>query len=580
MNRGMRLTVCAATALALSACRPLARDGGPGDRPNVVLIMTDDQGFGDLSCHGNPVLRTPNLDALHAESVRLTDFHVDPTCAPTRAALLTGRYSLATGVWHTISGRSFLRHDERTMGDVFTANGYVTGMFGKWHLGDNAPMRPWDRGFGEVISHGGGGVGQTPDLWGNDYFDDQYWHNGKPERFEGYCTDVFFGGAERFIEANRRKPFFCYLVPNAPHGPYNCPDEYSKPYRDQGVPPNRASFYGMVTNIDDNVGRLLKKLRDLGLERNTIVIFMTDNGTAGPWYPKEGKDFAAGLRGIKGSIYDGGHRVPCFVRWPAGGITGGRDVDRLAGHVDLLPTLIDLCEMNPADGQPFHGRNLVPLLRGVPGGLPDRTMIVNNQRIAVPEKWRNFVVMTDRWRLVNRTELYDMEADRGQTRNVAADHADVVGRLTAEYESWWSSMTAAGHDPVPIIVGTERENPTLLSAHDWHAKKVPWDQSVVKEDPPLNGDWVLKVATSGRYRITLRQRPEEARHPIDAVKARVRIGESERSADVAPGAVSIAFDLDLPEGPARLQSWITDAKGVTRGAYYASLRLLNAEKTE
>jgi arylsulfatase A-like enzyme len=183
-------------------------------RPNVVLVMTDDQGYGDLACHGNSIIKTPNLDALHAQSTRLTNFHVGPTCSPTRASLMTGRYCNRTGVWHTVMGRSLLRKDEVTMADVFRAGGYKTGIFGKWHLGDNYPFRPQDRGFDEVLIHKGGGIGNTQDYWGNDYFDDTYFRNGRPERFEGYCTDVWFTEAIKFIEANKDRPFFCYLPTN------------------------------------------------------------------------------------------------------------------------------------------------------------------------------------------------------------------------------------------------------------------------------------------------------------------------------------------------------------------------------
>jgi arylsulfatase A-like enzyme len=215
-----------------------------GKPPNVVLVVTDDQGYGDLGCHGNPILRTPNLDALYRQSVRLTDFHVGPTCAPTRASLMTGRYCNRTGVWHTIMGRSLLRRDEVTMADVFAAGGYRTGIFGKWHLGDNYPFRPQDRGFHEVLVHGGGGVGQTPDTWGNDYFDDTYLHNGTPEKFSGYCTDVWFDGAMRFIEANRDRPFFAYLATNAPHSPYNVSERYSRPLQGQGRPERQLLRHG------------------------------------------------------------------------------------------------------------------------------------------------------------------------------------------------------------------------------------------------------------------------------------------------------------------------------------------------
>ena len=249
-------------------------------KPNVILIMTDDMGYGDVGINGNTMLKTPHLDQLAKQSVRMTDFHVDPTCAETRAALMTGRYSCRTGVWHTINGRSILREDELTMADVFASNGYSTGIFGKWHLGDNYPFMPRDRGFQTTLIHGGGGVTQTPDVWGNDYFDDTYFRNGEPEPQKGYCTDVFFDATLDFVEENRDKPFFAYLATNAAHGPYRCPEEYSKPYLDQGVEKTMSSFYGMIANIDENVGKLCKRLAELGLEENTILIFTSDNGTA------------------------------------------------------------------------------------------------------------------------------------------------------------------------------------------------------------------------------------------------------------------------------------------------------------
>src|SRR6056297_3491191 len=248
-----RLAVVALASLMIAAAVAPAT---AAERPNVVIVITDDQGYGDLSCHGNPVLQTPNLDALHAESVRLTDYHVAPTCSPTRAAFLTGHWTNRTGVWHTIMGRSMLRENEVTMGQLFQDAGYATGMFGKWHLGDNHPYRPEDRGYGEVMRHGGGGVGQTPDYWDNAYFDGSYWHNGTPEPVEGFCTDVFFDYAKRFIRAQKAadQPFLAYIATNAPHGPMHAPPEYSQPYADQGV--GLANFFGMIANIDDNVGKL------------------------------------------------------------------------------------------------------------------------------------------------------------------------------------------------------------------------------------------------------------------------------------------------------------------------------------
>ena len=248
-------------------------------KPNVILIITDDQGYGDIGFHGNDWIQTPNIDLLAKESVRLTDFHVGTTCAPTRSGLMTGRNCNRVGVWHTVMGRSLLRKSEVTMADVFKSNGYATGMFGKWHLGDNYPYRPHDRGFEEAFYHGGGGVSQSPDYWDNDYFDDTYFRNGEPEKVSGYCTDVWFSSALEFIERNREKPFFCYLSTNAPHGPYHVPQKYIDLYKDKSAIPN-PNFYGMITNVDENLGTFRIRLEELGLADNTILIFMTDNGTA------------------------------------------------------------------------------------------------------------------------------------------------------------------------------------------------------------------------------------------------------------------------------------------------------------
>lgn len=541
------------------------------DRPNIVVVMTDDQGYGDLSCHGNPDVTTTHLDQLYRESVRFTNFHVDPTCAPTRAALVTGRYSLSTGVWHTIAGRSFLHPEEVTMANVLGDAGYVTGMFGKWHLGDNYPCRPHERGFDCAIYHGGGGIGQTPDLWGNDYFDDRYFHNGKPQQFKGYCTDVWFDEAMKFMDGAKGSPFFCYLLPNAPHGPYLVDQKYSRPFLEQGFSTNRANFYGMLTNVDENMGRLETFLKDKVLRDNTILIFMTDNGTAGPWYPKEGHDHSAGLRGIKGAIYEGGHRVPCFVRWPAGQIGGGRDVPQLAAHIDVLPTLMELSKAPRPSGPPLHGRSLAPLLRTADAKWDQRSLIVNNQRVPVPSKYKDFVVMSDPWRLVGKDELYNLENDRGQQHNVAERNPRIVRELLKSYEQWWDKTSTRSATLVPIIVGSEQENPSFLTAHDWHAKGIPWHQDVVKEAPELNGHWEINVSQAGSYRVTLMQRPPEANFPINATSAVLEVGSQTFKQSIAVGSKQIHFDVILRKGPTQLKSTLTNATGVGRGAYYVSV---------
>ena len=391
------------------------------ERPNVVFVLTDDQGYGDLSCHGNPVVKTPHIDALYDESVRLKDYHVGPTCAPTRAGLLTGHYANSTGVWHTIGGRSLLRADETSMADYFRDSGYVTGIFGKWHLGDNAPYRPQDRGFETVVVHGGGGVGQTPDYWGNNYFDDSYWDGEGHSRYEGYCTDIWFQEALKFIERNRNKPFFCYIPTNAPHGPFLVDPVYSDPYVPVTPHQKRANFYGMLANIDENVGGLRRRLAEMGLAENTIFIFMTDNGSGGGLDVADDhfvvSGFNAGMRGQKGSEYDGGHRVPFFLHWPAGGIDGGQDVEEVTANVDILPTLIELCGLEGSEGNSFDGRSLAQLMRPEVGkrvDWPDRALVTDSQRLTYPVKWRKSAVMTDGWRLVNGRELYSIKNDPEQ----------------------------------------------------------------------------------------------------------------------------------------------------------------------
>ncbi len=547
--------------------------------PNVVLVLTDDQGYGDLGCHGNPILRTPNIDALYRQSIRLTDFHVGPTCAPTRASLMTGRYGNRTGVWHTVMGRSLLRRDEVTMADVFAAGGYRTGIFGKWHLGDNYPFRPQDRGFHEALVHGGGGVGQTPDFWGNDYFDDTYWHNGKPEKHTGYCTDIWFDGAMRFIEANRDRPFFVYLATNAPHGPYNVSERYSRVYKGDDVP--NANFYGMIANIDENMGRLLDRLKSLGLEENTILIFMTDNGTAAGF--QRGKGFNAAMRGTKGSAYDGGHRVPCLLRWPAGGLDGGRDVKRLTAHIDLLPTLIDVCRLPAPAGVTFDGTSILPLLRGRESGWPDRVLVTDSQRVEHPQKWKQSEVMTDRWRLVNGKELYDIDADPGQKSDISGTHADIVQALRGAYEKWWTDVSRRFDEYGEIVIGSDRENPSRLTCHDWHGQDLPpWNQTHVLQGEEKNGFWAVEVEQAGEFDIALHRWPREADQPIDAAlpggrairatKARLTIGDIDLEKPVPHDAKEVVFRVRLKSGKMKLQTWLTAEDGVSRGAYFVYVK--------
>ncbi|MEC7565531.1 MAG: arylsulfatase [Planctomycetota bacterium] len=546
--------------------------------PNVIVVITDDQGYGDLGAHGNTMIQTPNLDKLYGHSVRLTDYHVDPTCSPTRSALMTGRYSTRTGVWHTIMGRSIMSPKEHTLAEVFQDNGYQTGMFGKWHLGDNYPCRPADQGFTYTFHHGGGGVGQGPDYWGNDYFDDTYWRNGKVEPQTGYCTDVWFSDALRFIEKNRKRPFFAYISTNAPHGPYLVDKKYSQPYKDKGVGSPQAEFYGMIENIDENVGRLVEKLAQLKLTENTILVFTTDNGSAAGHRVIAGakwQGFNAGMRAGKGSEYDGGHRVPFFVHWPQGELGGGRDVTQLSAHIDVLPTLVDLCELKDHASATRDGTSLKAALYGNEDVLRDRTLLVHSQRVEYPEKFRKCAVMTDRWRLVNNKELFDIEKDPGQKQNIADEHPEVVTRLAANYDAWWTSLSPVFDQFVRIGIGSRAEPESLLHAHDWHTEGnlTPWHQNHIRQGAMGTGYWALEILQEGTYEIELRRWPRQVNKPLDTVEATIELaGQKMTIAIPDESTQAVTFEVQLPKGPADLHTHMKLPNGKTRGSYFAYVK--------
>jgi arylsulfatase len=425
-----------------------------GRRPNILLVLTDDQGYGDMSCHGHPVLRTPNLDRLHREGVRFTDFHVSPTCAPTRSALLTGRHEFRNGVTHTILERERLTLEATTLAQVLQSAGYTTGIFGKWHLGDEPAYRPERRGFDEVFIHGGGGIGQTypgscGDAPGNTYFSPAILHNGTFERTQGYCTDVFFAQAMRWIgEVKGRKPFFAMITCNAPHAPLQVRPEDEARYAGYFTNASAAKYLGMVANIDDNLGRLIDQLSAWSIERETLVIFMNDNGADGGLLA----GYNAGMRGRKGTAFLGGTRAASFWRWP--GTLRPADCQALAAHVDVFPTLVQIAGAHPTETvrAQVEGRSLVPLLENPAAAWPDRTLFTHLGRWprgGDPElaKFRTCAVRTARWHLVSpeggqqpRWMLFDVASDPGETRDLVADHADVVRELASRYERWWGGL--------------------------------------------------------------------------------------------------------------------------------------------
>jgi arylsulfatase A-like enzyme len=455
---GIAAIIAAATALAGTAAEPLA-----GRKPNIVFILTDDQGFGDISAHGNPVLKTPNLDRLHAEGIRFADFHVSPTCAPTRSALLTGRHEFKNGVTHTINERERLTLKATTLAQVLQSAGYTTGIFGKWHLGDEPDHWPSRRGFDEMFIHGCGGIGQTypgscGDAPGNTYFNPAILHNGAFEKTTGYCTDVFFTQAEKWIDAVRGKgkPFFCYIATNAPHAPLQVRPEDEARYTDKVKKADTAKFFGMIANIDDNVGKLLDLLKARGLEKETLVVFMNDNGGTGGV-----EVFNAGMRGMKVTPWLGGTRAASFWRWP--GTLRPADCSRLTAHIDFFPTIAEIAGAKLTDDakKQVEGRSLVTLLADPRAEWADRTLFTHVGRWPKGKmkafKFENCSVRTTRWHLVSagkgnkRWQLFDVSVDYGEKNDVAAMNPEIEKKLAAEYDGWWASLPPylVNEDAVP-----------------------------------------------------------------------------------------------------------------------------------
>ncbi|ANQ51559.1 arylsulfatase [Flammeovirga sp. MY04] len=567
--------------------------------PNVILIITDDQGYGDIGAHGNKMIDTPHMDQLHSESVRLTNFHVSPTCAPSRSSIMTGRYANRVGVWHTVMGRSILYEDEKTMADIFAQNGYKTAMFGKWHLGDNYPYNPRFRGFQEVLTHGGGGVGQTPDFWNNDYFDDTYIHNGVEKQMPGHCTEVWFNSAMNFIEKNKDNPFFCYISTNAPHGPLNVEQHYVTPYLDKGLNKTLSKFYGLITQVDDHLGILRNKLEEWGIADNTILIFMTDNGTA---FGAGKQGFTADMRGHKGSEYEGGHRVPCFIYWKDGNIQKGYDMNDLTAHIDLLPTLMNLCNIKNTDNIDFDGMDITKSLTSK-SELPNRTLIGDSQRLEYPVKWRKSYTMKGNWRLVNGTELFDLSSDPAQKKDIADQHPELVKELRQAYEDNWADQEKSFGQFPYILLGAMESKSAFLTAHDWHVEEeaqIPWNQKLIRKGVEGNGEWRVDFTTAGKYEFILKRYPEEAHlmnnevapeykskmegyylpkgKVFDVHKAGLRIGDQTWSEDIKKKGNEVSFTVEVPKGETTLEAFFITKENKKQGAYYLYVnKLTNTE---
>lgn len=545
-------------ALLVSGCS--APSGGPeaAGRPNVLLLVTDDQGYGDVGIHGNDRIRTPNLDVLAAQGARLTRFYVSPVCSPTRASLYTGRYNYRTGVVDTFLGRSLMHSEELTVAEILGAAGYRTGLFGKWHLGDHYPLRAMDQGFQETVVLKGGGIGQPSDPPGGDtYFDPTLYRNGVPIKTRGHVTDVLTEAAIRFIEDPSPSPFFACVAYNAPHTPLQVADSYVQPYLAQGLPAETARVYGMVTQIDENVGRLLASLEFSGRARNTLVVFLSDNG------PQQDR-YNGGFRGRKGTPFEGGVRVPSFVRWPAR-IRPGTRVDRPAAHIDVTPTILEACGVARPEEAVFDGESLLPALEGREREAPERTIFIQWHRGDVPEKGRSCAAIGPRWKLVRLDPhapplLFDLRSDPAERYDLAARYPDELERLWKAYEAWFIDVGATrGYAPPRIRVGSARENPVLLTRQDWRGPRAGWGAESL-------GFWEVEIDRAGTYEIRLLFRTLKA-----SATARVSVGGAGAELPLESGAAECSFRLDLPAGPARLEPHLA-AGGRTWGVEYAEVR--------
>lgn len=521
--------------LTISLTNVFGHDWVSKKKPNVIIIMTDDQGYPELSMHGNPILKTPNLDKLGKSSVQFKNFHVTPMCAPTRGELLTGLDNAVNQLSNVSSGRSLLKSGIPTMGNIFGSNGYSTGIFGKWHMGSNYPYRPQDRGFDESVWFPSSHIGSVSDFWGNDYFDDTYWHNGKKQKYKGYCTDIFFNESKRFIEESieQDKPFFAYIATNTPHGPFYPKDEDYKTLMDlyeksefadqKELKIQLVKYLAMIKNIDSNIGELNDFLEKKGLLNDTIIIFLTDNGSImGKSY------FNAGMRGMKTELWEGGHRVPLFIKWKNGDFKKvGKEIEGLCKVTDIVPTLVELCGLKITNKSSLKGISLASILDGKEEISKDRKLIINYSRMPnfisypIPHgqtilKKEGAVVLWKGWRLLESRELYNLENDPKQQLNVYDENPGIVQILEKELNIWWDSVKEDANEVQRIIIGSAHENPTKLTAIDWLDVFVDQQQQI-SYGARKNSYWCLEVDNAGEYEIELRRWPKETNASINGV---------------------------------------------------------------
>jgi arylsulfatase/arylsulfatase A len=556
--------------------------GATGDPPNIVIILADDLGFGDLGVTGNPLIETPHIDALASGSASMANFYVSPVCSPTRASLMTGRYNYRTRVVDTFKGRSMMDPDEVTLAEVLRDAGYATGIFGKWHLGDAYPLRPSDQGFEESLVHRGGGLVQPSEPIENDgrYTDPILFKNNNQVQAHGYCTDVFFDAAIKFIDAARAdsRPFLAYVAPNAPHGPFHdVPETLYAKYKSIDLGPvlfgqakdadTVARVYAMVENIDENVGRLMDYLRSQDILANTLVVFMTDNGPAT-------RRYVGPMRGQKSEVYDGGIRSPFFAHWPAR-LKPGAVNHTVAAHIDLMPTLLDAASVDLPQDVKVDGRSILPLLEGRKVDWPDRTVFIQSHRGDEPVPFHNIAVRSQRWKLIHPSgfgtekmpsgiavELYDMAVDSMESTNLAAMRPDIVKNLRDAYTTWFEDVSTTRPDnfaPPRIIIGSDQEKTAVLTWQDWRvAQSDGWGR---------DGKWLLHARQGATYDIELRWPA-----PIAPSVIELRVGKSKRTLPVEATASVTFGEFPVPKGD--LELMVTMRGNAKEVAYHVILHRL------
>ena len=564
-----------ATATAVGLIGVAGVSARAQSRPNVVLILTDDQGYADVGFNGNPLVRTPVLDELAAAGTAFDRFYASPVCSPTRASLMTGRDAFRTGVIDTQEGMSVLRPTEVTVAEALQQAGYRTGLFGKWHLGDNAPARPQDQGFDTVLTHVGGMIGHSYNpMDGNSYFDPVLIENGVERRFQGYCTDLFTDAALAFMREPAAEPFFVFLSANAPHHPLTVPERDAAPYRAMGLSEDTARYYGMISNLDYNVGRLLDELERSGAAENTLVIFVGDNGTSS--LHRQADLWESGLRGRKTHVYEGGVRVPMVIRPPASRCGGIRRMD-MASVNDLMPTILDYCQVpSPAK---LDGLSLRPLLGDGPATLPPRSLFLQFHRGVVPDKFRNFAVIKQDLKLIQpvgrggepfraddaRFELYDLANDPGERHNLADAQPETVQELKREYEAWFADVGAKGFEPVRTWIGDEVQPQVRLTRQDWQGGGL--------DDSSL-GTFPLDVRRAGFFRLTLRwSELFEKTHPVT-----IRLGGRILAREMLYAEATCRVDnVYLSAGPIELEAWV-EMDGKKQGVRYVDIEWVAPEQ--